>query len=148
VLAQILTFKAGLAAMFVGTFSNAKDAMSNLIKESGSLDAALRRIGKAAEDAGDAYAKAKDNMKAGAGAAWAESEITNTKNMTRAVEAMTPAVTAASNEWAKISGGLSTAKSEMIKAAAESGVLGSAINVVSQAVGALAIGLSAIAGVA
>ena len=148
VLASILAFKAGLAAMFVGTFSNAKDSMSNLIKESGSLEAALRRIGKSAEDAGDAYAKAKEKMKAGAGAAWAESEITNTKNMTRAVEAMTPAVTAASNEWAKISGGLSTAKSEMVKAAAESGVLGGAINVVSQAVGALAIGLSTIAGVA
>jgi hypothetical protein len=148
VLAGILTWKAGLAALFVGTFTKSKDAMSNLIKESGSLEAALRRIGKAAEDAGTAYAKAKDKMKAGAGAAWAESEITNTKNMTRAVEAMTPAVTAASNEWAKISGGLSTAKSEMTKAAAESGVLGSAINVVSQSVGALAIGLSAIAGVA
>lgn len=144
VLATILTFKAGLAAMFVGTFSKAKDAMSNLIKESGSLEAALRRIGKAAEDAGTAYAKAKDKMKAGAGAAWAESEITNTKNMTRAVEAMTPAVTAASNSWAKITGGLGTAKSELAKAAAESGVLGSAIGFLSKAGQVLAVTLTAI----
>lgn len=143
-LATILTFKAGMAAMFVGTFSKAKEAMSNLIKESGSLEAALRRIGKAAEDTGTAYAKAKENMKAGAGAAWAESEITNTKNMTRAVEAMTPAVTAASNSWAKMSGGLGTAKSELIKAAAESGALGSAIGFLSKAGQVLAITLTAL----
>lgn len=144
VLAQILTMKAGIAAMFIGTFGAAKKTMQDLVRETGSLDAALRRIGKGAQDANVALAKAKENMKAAAGGPWAEREITNTKNMTRAVEAMTPAVSSASNTWAKLTGGFSTFRSEVTRAAAESGILNSAISGVSNTAAFLAVGLGTV----
>lgn len=130
--------------MAIKGFGAAKDAAKNLIKETGSLDAALRKIGKAADDAGKAFVVASEEMKAAAGAPWAEREIQNTKNMTRAVEAMTPAVASASSMWENLSGGFSSAKSATIRWAAESGALGDAINFVSTAVATLAIGATAL----
>jgi hypothetical protein len=146
-IASIVAWKPMLAATLVGVFSSAGKAIQSVVKESGSLDLALKRIGKAAENAGQAYENATKKMKEAAGAPWAEREIRDTKNMTAAVEAITPAIGRASASWASLTGGMQQAKSEVVRMAAESGLLGGAIDAVSTAAKVLLPILSALSAV-
>jgi hypothetical protein len=84
------------------------------------------------------HAEAIKNLQQQAGAAFTADEIQNTKNYTDAMIAIGPAVGRVSGYFAILTNGLSTVKSSIAKAAAESPALRGGLEFVAKAIGAVA----------
>lgn len=95
-----------------------------------------------AQQAGEAYEKATEGLKAAAGAAFTEADIKNTANMTDAMNAIAPAVGRVAAFLEMLSGGFRTAGTEIVKLASQSPTLVGGMEFLAKSIGVLAAGLT------
>jgi len=112
---------------------------------------AVAASGKGAKDSlagvNAKYASVVEQMKTAVGSPWIAGDVQNTKNYADALQAVTPALKQVSSAFYIVFGGLATAKSEIVKWIAESGVAKAAIGALAFILGGLVTVLSVVGGV-
>jgi hypothetical protein len=107
---------------------------------------AVAASGKGTEDSlagvNAKYASVVEQMKTAVGSPWIAGDVQNTKNYAEALQAVTPALKEVSSAFYTVFGGLATAKSEIVKWIAESGIAKVAIKGLALVIGGLVTVLS------
>jgi hypothetical protein len=91
------------------------------------------------------FAKAKQTLAEGVGEAWTDEEVENTQNAAEALENITPSLVRVSSFYAKLSGGISTVQSWLIKQATAIPGVGKAFETLANGIGIVTAALTALA---
>lgn len=97
------------------TGAGTMEVFNRLTVEVDKTAASMDNMSDSIETVNAEYAKAAENLKVQFGAGWTANDVQNTKNMAVVMQAIAPAVQRVSTEWARMFGGLSRVRTEIIK---------------------------------